>query len=274
MRLFLTGASGFLGKNFCKIALKRGYFIYATSRKRKKNKIKNLKWLQGDFNQNWKKEMSNSDLLVHLAADGLVKKKKQDIYETNIFKSISLLKNAIKYNCKNWLIISTSSEYGTKLNNKNLRFSKKTNRIPDDDYGLSKAIFSDECIKLAKKFKCKVRIMRVFPVYGKGENKNRLYPSLLRAAKHGKNFFLRNPLEKRDFSNVKFVSKSLCDATDFNKKKFKFFQIWHVSQNQPELIKNFAERHWRTIKAKGKLIINKKNNITYNHISNINSLWK
>ena len=115
-----------------------------------------------------------------MAADGLVKKKKQDIYETNIFKSISLLKNAIKYNCKNWLIVSTSSEYGIKLNNKNLRFSKKTNRIPDDDYGLSKAIFSDECIKLAKKFKCKVRIMRVFPVYGKGENKNRLYPSLLK----------------------------------------------------------------------------------------------
>ncbi len=274
MRLFLTGASGFLGKNFYKLALKRGHFIYATSRKRNKNRIKNLKWLYGDFNQNWKKEMSNSDLLVHLAADGLIKKKKQDVYETNIFKSISLLKNAIKYNCKNWLIVSTSSEYGTKLNNKNLRFSKKTNRIPDDDYGLSKAIFTDECIKLAKKFKCKVRIMRVFPIYGKGENKNRLYPSLLSAIKHGKNFFLKNPLEKRDFSNAKFVSEILCDATNFNKRKFKFFQIWHVSQNQPELIKNFAERHWRANKAEGKLIINKKSNTTYNHISDANSLWK
>ena len=40
MRLFLTGASGFLGKNFYKLALKRGYFIYATSRKRKKKKLK------------------------------------------------------------------------------------------------------------------------------------------------------------------------------------------------------------------------------------------
>ena len=274
MRLFLTGASGFLGKNFYKVALKRGHYIYATSRKRNKNRIKNLKWLYGDFNQNWKKEMSNSDILVHLAAEGLVEKKKQDIYETNIFKSLSLLKNAIKYNCKNWLIISTSSEYGMKLNSKKLIFSKKTNRIPDDDYGLSKAIFSDECIKLAKKFKCKVRIMRVFPIYGKGENKNRLYPSLLSAIKHGKDFFLKNPLEKRDFSNVKFVSEILYDATNFNKKKFKFFQIWHVSQNQPELIKNFAERHWRANKAEGKLIINKKSNTTYNHISDANSLWK
>ena len=274
MRLFLTGASGFLGKNFYKLALKRGYFIYATSRKRKKKKIKNLKWLHGDFNSNWKKEMSNSDILVHLAAEGLVEKKKQDIYETNIFKSLSLLKNAIKYNCKNWLIISTSSEYGMKLNSKKLIFSKKTNRIPDDDYGLSKAIFSDECIKLAKKFKCKVRIMRVFPVYGQGENKSRLYPSLISAAKQGKNFFLKNPLERRDFSNVKFISKSLCDAINFNKKKFKSFQIWHVSQNKPELIKNFAQRHWKANKAKGKLIINKKSNFSYNHISNVNSLWK
>ena len=78
-----------------------------------------------------------------------------------------------------------------------------------------------------------------------------------------------------DFSLFcQFVSEILCDATNFNIKKFKFFQIWHVSQNQPELIKNFAERHWRANKAEGKLIINKKSNTTYNHISDANSLWK
>ena len=38
--------------------------------------------------------------------------------------------------------------------------------------------------------------MRVFPVYGKGENKKRFFPSLVISAKKGKNYFIKNPMEK------------------------------------------------------------------------------
>ena len=221
MKIFLTGASGFIGRNFSKLASQKGYFIYAPTRKKKKNKTKNLKWLIGDFDQDWKKELSNSDILVHLAAAGLKKNSSKEIYDTNIFKSINLLKNAIKYKCKKWLIISTSSEYGLGTKSKYIKFSKNSNRIPEDDYGLSKAIFTDLSIKLAIKFACKARIMRIFPVYGTGENKKRLYPSLLKTAKKGDNFFIKNPFETRDFTHVKFVARTLCDAINFEKKKFK-----------------------------------------------------
>ena len=274
MKIFLTGASGFIGKNFSKYAIRNGCFIYAPTRKRKKNKTKNFKWLKGDFDFNWKKELSDSDILVHLAASGLKENDCKDIYETNIFKSIKLLKNAIKYNCKKWLIISTSSEYGLAKKNKCTKFSKKTNRIPEDDYGLSKASFTDLCINLAKKFNCKARIMRIFPVYGPGENKKRLYPSLLSAAKKGDDFFLKNPFETRDFTHIKFVSKALYDAINFKKKSFKSHQVWHLSENKPELIKSFAKRYWKNYNSKGKLILNKKSNVTFDHISDINSIWQ
>ena len=274
MKIFLTGASGFIGKNFSKLAIKNGYFIYAPTRKNKKNKIKNLEWLRGDFDINWKKELSDSDILVHLAASDLRTTDSKEIYETNIFRSINLLKNAIKYKCKKWLIISTSSEYGLVKKNKCIKFSKKTNRIPEDDYGLSKAIFTDSCINLAKKFNCKARIMRIFPVYGPGENKKRLYPSLLRAAKKGDDFFIKNPFETRDFTNVKFVSKILFDAMNFKKKGFRSHQVWHVSENKPELIRSFVKKYWENYNSKGKLILNRKSNVTFDHISDKNSVWQ
>ena len=273
MKIFLTGASGFIGKNFSKLAIKNGCFIYAPTRKNRKNKTKNLKWLRGDFDLNWKKELSDSEILVHLAASDLRATDSKEIYETNIFRSIKLLKNAIKYKCKKWLIISTSSEYGLVKKNKCIKFSKKTNRIPEDDYGLSKAIFTDSCINLAKKFNCKTRIMRIFPVYGPGENKKRLYPSLLRAAKKGDDFFIKNPFEARDFTNVKFVSKILFAAMNFNKKKFKSYQIWHVSENKPNLIKSFAKKYWKIYNSKSKLILNKKSAVTFDHISDKSSVW-
>ena len=86
MKIFLTGASGFIGKNFYKLATKRGCFIYAPTRERKRKKIKNLKWLVGDFNHDWKKELSNSNVLVHMAASGINTTNVNEIYDVNIFK--------------------------------------------------------------------------------------------------------------------------------------------------------------------------------------------
>jgi nucleoside-diphosphate-sugar epimerase len=76
MKIFLTGGTGFIGKNFIKLALKEGIYIFATTRKKKFLKHKNLKWLRGDFSLNWR-ELASSDVLVHLAAEGVVFKKKK-----------------------------------------------------------------------------------------------------------------------------------------------------------------------------------------------------
>ena len=272
MNIFLTGASGFLGKNFYKFALKKGHFIYAPSRKKRKNK-KNLKWLYGKYSFEWKKEILNSDILVHMASSGL-NADDLDIYDSNVFESLDLLKNCIKYRLKKWLIVSTSSEYGLRINIKEKKFSVKTNRIPNDDYGLSKAIFSDQSIRMAKIFGCKARIMRVFPVYGIGENKNRLFPSLITAAKLSKNFYLKNPFEKRNFINVKSVTNILYDAMNFDKKKFNTSQIWHVSENKPLTTLEFAQNYWNIYKAKGKLKFDKKSKKKFNHLTDYASLWK
>ena len=150
--------------------------------------------------------------------------------------------------------------------------SKNSNRLPNSDYGLSKAIFSDIIANLAKKYKCKARIMRVFYVFGKGE-KNKLISGLINAISK-KEFRNKNPYEMRDFSNIKFVSNILLDATAFNKKKFKYSQIWHVSEGKPKFIKDFASQLWKDKKAKGKLLFKKKIIKLFNHISNKNSLWK
>ena len=241
MKIFLTGASGFIGKNLIKFSLKKGHFIFANTSHRNKKKYKRLKWLFGDFDKNWKKELKKSDILIHLAAGGVNQQKfSNDIYDTNIFKSLNLLQNAIRAGCKKWIIVSTSSEYGKNLKIKKNEFDIKTNRIPDNDYGMSKAILSDQCENLAKKFKCQVRIMRIFPTFGKGENKKRLYPSLIHAIKKNKNFRIITPNEKRDFTRIQFVCDTILDTCNFDKRNFKFSQKWHISENNPKFVKKFV----------------------------------
>ena len=274
MKIFLTGATGFVGKSFCKLAIKNGHFIFALSRKKKLNKNKNIKWLYGDINKDWKKELLQSDILVHLASSGVNNSNVGEIFDTNIFKSSQLLDQAIKYNCKKWLIISSSSEYGYRTKKKFLNFTTKTNRLPETEYGLSKAIFTDLSLALAKKYNCKIRIMRLFSIHGSGENKKRLYPSLLKAIKKNDPFFVRNPFETRDFTRIDHASRVLLDAINFEKKKFKRYQIWHVSENKPQRIMSFVKNIWKKKKAKKKLLFNKKNKVKFNHISDKSSVWK
>ena len=115
--------------------------------------------------------------------------------------------------------------------------------------------------------------MRIFPVYGEGEDKKRLYTSLKHAANKGLNFKVNNPNEIRDFTNVSYVSKVLLEATDFNYKKFKNYQIWHVSENKVMNVKQFTQKIWKKFNAKKKLIFNKKNKKTKTHVSHSSSRW-
>ena len=50
MSLLVTGASGFIAKNFIQHCLKKNLKIFAISRKKNKLSNKNLKWIVGQFN--------------------------------------------------------------------------------------------------------------------------------------------------------------------------------------------------------------------------------
>jgi nucleoside-diphosphate-sugar epimerase len=274
MNIFLTGGTGFVGKKFIKLAIKQGHKIFAISRKKKINK-KNIKWLIGELDKPWPNYFKKTDVLVHLAAAGVDKNaNSQEIINTNVLKSSKLVMNAIQSGCKKFLIISSSSEYKRQLSKEFIELSLKSKRDPEDIYGKSKVIFSDFCKMIAKKKKVQVRLMRLFPVYGEGEKKNRLYPSLKKAALEGKKFIIMNPHETRDFTNVNYVSRVILDALNFKKRRFKYFQIFHISQKHTTTIKDFALIYWKKFEAKGSIFFKDNKNNSFLHISDNASLWK
>ena len=275
MIIFLTGGTGFVGKRFLKLASDRGHFVYAVSRKKKHKNKNNIKWLKGELDDDWKKFIKKSDVIVHLAAKGVRSNSNKDSYEVidfNVKKSFRLILQALKNNCRNFVIASTSSEYSNNgmCNDKKLSISSK--RGFSNLYSLSKIVFTDIIKKISSRTNSNFRIMRIFPTYGIGENKNRLFPKIKRLAKKGKNMIIENPYEHRDFTDVDYVAKVLLDACKFNKKRK--FEIFHVSSTKPISIKEFSEKIWKKYKATGKLIFKNQNKKYKRHVSSTQSIWK
>ena len=67
MRLLVTGASGFIAKNFIEYSLKSKFKIVAISRKKRKVSNKNLKWVVGQFHKINLNRIGKFDILVHFA---------------------------------------------------------------------------------------------------------------------------------------------------------------------------------------------------------------
>ena len=71
--------------------------------------------------------------------------------------------------------------------------------------------------------------MRIFPTYGEGEHKTRLYPIVKKHAKNNKDLFIKNPNEFRNFTDVEYVARTLWRHVSLKKQKnLKYFIFLHV----------------------------------------------
>ncbi len=116
--------------------------------------------------------------------------------------------------------------------------------------------------------------MRLFNVYGQGENKKRLFPSVNRAIKL-KNFFtIHSSNQIRDFIDINKATEMIIDALNFKKNSSKFPQIWHIASGKPQTVKNFILSNFNENFTKKIIFKNNSSIMQRNFISSKSSIWK
>ena len=71
MKLFVTGGTGFVGSHFINASIQAGHEIVALRRPQSVSRIplnKEPLWIEGNLDNEFKKELKGCDALVHLAA--------------------------------------------------------------------------------------------------------------------------------------------------------------------------------------------------------------
>ena len=245
MDIFLTGSTGFVGKNLKSALISRNFKVTSINRNIYSSKNPNDLKMFLDSSQ-----IKPNSLLIHAAAAGV---KNQCSFEENILINVFYLRRIISsfFNkgVRNFIILGSCFEYGKTGNNE--LFLKTSSKLqPVGYHSISKALSFLECKNLSLTKNLNLTYARLFQVYGDGEDHSRLYPSLLNAALKGNNFDMSEGNQVRDFTHVYDVVNALIDEIDLISK----FQIVNVCSGVGISIRDFARYHWSKMNAKGSLL--------------------
>lgn len=244
MLLNLIGSEGFIGKAIKKNALDFNLCCWSHTSDRKENNF-------DLYNENsWSVLLSSSPKNVLLLAwPGLPNYDDSFHLEKNLPASIRLVEKLINSGCENIIITGTCYEYGMKTGA--LRENMKIK--PVNSYGLAKDSLRRRVQEMCTKNNVRWAWSRIFYPYGRGQNKNSLYPSLLKAIEENeKQFKMSSGKQIRDFINVDKVAMNLL----FLCSKKNVSGIFNCGSGHPISIAKFVEE---IIKVKKSNICLEKN---------------
>lgn len=213
-KVLVTGATGFIGNLVIEVLLQKGYVVIATSSN--EEKAKQYSWYDAvihkalnmqalDATANYFEYFGDPDLLIHLAWEGLPNYKASFHVEENLPRHLLLLNNLIKHGLKDVTIAGTCLEYGMQEG----CLSEDMEATPAVSYAIAKNHLRIELEKLCFEKQVHFKWIRLFYMYGKGQNPNSLFAQLEKAIENKLPVFnMSGGEQERDFLPVEQMVNS------------------------------------------------------------------
>jgi len=210
MKIFITGALGFVGKSILNQIRTAGYNILASTLYNEKieSSYKNIQWIYGDIsNLNPLKSTISSfnpDIVIHLAWSG-IPDYSEVISIANLKSSIQLFEFILnETNCKKVIVSGSCFEYG-KVNGA----CRESDPVKINSYiAWAKHALCQYLLLKCKQNSVDLIWFRIFYVYGAGQRSGSLIPTLIQTLKDGKAPNIRSPFNKNDFIYIEDVAKA------------------------------------------------------------------
>ncbi len=177
MNILITGGAGFIGRYLVEhLSDNNQITIYDDLSNSSIEKIsflidRGVKFIKGDIMDFEKllESTKNFDVMIHLAAKSDVVESiihPKDTINVNVNGTINILKCCVQNKIKKIIFASSAAVYG----NCNLSITEKSKTEPLSPYGKSKLDAEEQIRIFADKFRFDAMILRIFNVYGKGQN--------------------------------------------------------------------------------------------------------
>ncbi len=263
MKIFVTGATGFLGSHVVNLSHARGYRVRAHRRSVASHPRLPLdeepEWLIRPLDEIGPSAFEGVDVLVHLAAH--TPNHPYDTFERcfywNVLTTVKMLEAASEAGVHYWILAGSCFEYGLSA----LRYREIPTDAPLEpvgSYPTSKAAASVGSIGLAQSLQASLLIGRIFQMFGPGEDPSRFWPSLRKAALEGADFEMSPGDQVRDFIPVECVARWFVNAMGAAPPSRGVPQIENIGTGQPQTLRDFATSCWSHWAASGQLKIGAK----------------
>jgi len=173
-KILLTGATGFIGSHIARRLVKSGFTVIATKREqsdlwRCKDFSNKIIWLNTN-KENWQRTIlrQNPEILIHAAWEGINTKDRDnwDLQKSNFEFSTNIFNTALYAGAKKIIALGSQAEYGIFSE----RITEQYLPRPADAYGATKLHTCNYWYWL-----------RVFSVFGPGENDSWLIPQVIKS---------------------------------------------------------------------------------------------
>ncbi len=242
MKILVTGATGFVGNHVVSELLKYDHTIVATTTKTKENNSYDklsyafLDLDNIDPNENYFSHFGNPDVLIHLAWQGLPNYKSLFHFEKNLISHYAFLKNIITNGLKKLVVTGTCFEYGMKDG----CLSENMVTDPQNPYALAKDTLRKFLFELKKTNEFDCKWIRLFYMYGEGQNPNALLSQLENTLQRGDKVFNMSGGEQlRDYLLVQKVAEYIVKITFQNKVS----GIINCCSGKPISVKELVENY-------------------------------
>lgn len=217
MRIFITGMSGFIGKNLITKFSKNDKILSLSRTNFKDFNFPNVQYLAGDISKpnNWIDKVQNfsPDCCIHLAWDGIPDYSLSKCVE-NMNSNLIFLEALVRIGIPNLIFAGSCWEYGKCEGEINEDYNPNEVSI----FGLSKLTILSFLEKLSYDFKFKYKWARIFFAYGPYQKKQSLIFSIWNDIHKNKGNSIKTPYASQDFIYIEDVCRGILELTNKNVK--------------------------------------------------------
>jgi dTDP-glucose 4,6-dehydratase len=216
MRIFVTGADGFIGSHLVERLVKLGHSVKAFTFYNFKGSngwldyldkklIKNLDIVSGDIRDYdfLEKKIKGSDIVYHLAALIAIPysyHSPRSYIDTNVIGTYNILQSSKKNNISKIIITSTSEVYGTA---QSVPIKENHSLNAQSPYAATKIAADQLALSFYKSFDLPVTILRPFNTYGPRQSARAVIPTIISQLISGNKYIkIGNLKPTRDFTYV------------------------------------------------------------------------
>jgi nucleoside-diphosphate-sugar epimerase len=231
MKILLSGATGFIGSNISNQLLRNGYDVYATHRNTSSFEkcspfFNQINWINTD-KTGWKEEVKalNPDQLIHAAWEGIEVQDRNNwsIQIRNFWFSKEYFDLAKECEIKRIIALGSQAEYGIQ----DIPVTETTVPRPNDAYGAVKTLTANYLRNLFEGSSTEWYWIRVFSVFGNGENSKSLIPMVITRLLKNEPVKLTSCEQRYNYLHIDDFVASLLKVVESKGNKSGIYNICH-----------------------------------------------